>query len=53
MVKVIQMDDKLFNVDEILFNWMKIVKLNEYTHCNLEPTMFGMFGVGFLNIPKR
>jgi hypothetical protein len=32
-------------MDEILFNWMKKCQMDEYTHYNLEPTVFGVFGV--------
>ena len=39
------MDGKAFQMDEILFNGWKIVKLNGVTHYNLAPTIFGAFGV--------
>jgi hypothetical protein len=39
------MDEKLFKMDEILFKWMKIVKLDEFIHYNLAPTVFGVFGI--------
>jgi hypothetical protein len=39
-------------MDDKLFKWMKyysigwrIVKMDEYIHYNLEPTVFGVFGI--------
>jgi hypothetical protein len=39
MVKFIQRDEKLFEIDEILFKWMKICRIEHY---NLAPTVFGV-----------
>jgi hypothetical protein len=45
VVKVIQMDDKLFKRMKYCSIGWRVVKLDEYTHYNLEPTVFEVFGI--------
>jgi hypothetical protein len=46
MVKLIQLADKLFKMDEYIVQMdEKLFKLDEFIHYNLAPIVFGIFGV--------
>jgi hypothetical protein len=43
---------KFIHMDDNLFEWMKEVKLDEFTRYNLAPTVFGVFGVVNYLVPQ-